>query len=53
MKFDINEVAFIKNALEGCNIKVADAKAVTVILTKLEKEFDRLYKIEEKNNVPA
>jgi len=50
MKLDINEVAFIKNALDGCSIKVSDAAAVTKILEKLEKEFERLFKLEEKKD---
>ena len=48
MKLDINEVAFVKNALEGCTVKVSDAKAVSEIMTKLDKEFERLFKLEEK-----
>ena len=48
MKLDINEVAFVKNALEGCTVKVSDAKAVSQIMDKLSKEFERLFKLEEK-----
>tara|TARA_R100001224_G_C4022216_1_gene149737 strand:+ start:178 stop:327 length:150 start_codon:yes stop_codon:yes gene_type:complete len=48
MKLDIDEVAFVKSALEGCSIKVSDAKAVGAIMDKLQKEFDRLFKLQDK-----
>tara|TARA_R100001510_G_C7545454_1_gene131261 strand:- start:226 stop:390 length:165 start_codon:yes stop_codon:yes gene_type:complete len=48
MKFDINEIHFVKSALEVTTIKVSDAKFAGDILTKLDKEFQRLQKLESK-----
>jgi histidyl-tRNA synthetase len=48
MKFEINEVFFLKNAAEATNIKASDAHTVSALLTKLDKEFMRLQKLEEK-----
>ena len=48
MKLDINEVAFLKNALDGCSIKVSDAGFVYGITTKIDKEFERLVKLQDK-----
>jgi hypothetical protein len=48
MKLDINEVAFVKNALDGCSVKVSDAGFVHGIMTKIEKEFERLVKLQDK-----
>tara|TARA_Y100001972_G_scaffold94455_1_gene115952 strand:+ start:526 stop:678 length:153 start_codon:yes stop_codon:yes gene_type:complete len=47
MKFDIDEVAFVKQALDGCTIKISDAKRVSIIVSKIEKEFERLAKLQE------
>ena len=48
MKLDINEIHFVRTALNSCSIKVSDAKYVSDILVKLDKEFERLQVIEEK-----
>ena len=48
MKLEINEVFFLKNALESVNIKASDAPTVAKTLDKLEREFTRLQKLEEK-----
>jgi len=48
MKLDINEIYFLKQASESVNIKVTDAKFATVLMEKLDKEFERLQKAEEK-----
>lgn len=48
MKLNITEVHFCKAAVESVNVKASDAKAVASLLEKLDKEFDRLQKIEEK-----
>ena len=48
MKFDLNEIHFVKSALEVATIKVSDAKFAGDILTKLDKEFQRLQKLEAK-----
>ena len=56
MKLDINEVHFLKQASASVNIKASDAKFATVLLEKLDKEFERLQKIEIKKSkdcVPA
>ena len=48
MKLEINEVFFIKNALESVSIKASDAPVVAKTMEKLDKEFVRLQKLEEK-----
>lgn len=48
MKFEINEIAFVKNALDSCTIKVSDATFVSTIMSKFDREFERLVKLEEK-----
>jgi len=48
MKLEINEVFFLKNALESVNIKASDAPVVAKTMEKLDKEFVRLQKLEEK-----
>ena len=45
---DINEVQILNQAISNSTIKGSDAKTVSVIITKLEKEFERLYKLQEK-----
>ena len=51
MKLSITEVYFCKQACESTNIKASDAKVVVTLLEKLEKEFSRLQKLEEKKAV--
>ena len=48
MKLDINEVSFMKDALGSVNIKASDSVFVASLITKVDKEFDRLLKLEEK-----
>ena len=48
MKLDINEIHFVKSALEVATIKVSDANFASSLLNKLDKEFERLQKIELK-----
>lgn len=48
MKLDINEVYFLKQAVEQVNIKASDAPNVAKTIEKLDKEFVRLQKLEEK-----
>lgn len=48
MKLDITEVALCKKSVENQTIKASDAKVVGDLVSKLEKEFDRLLKLEEK-----
>ena len=47
MKLDIDEVFFLKSAIANVQIKVSDAPAVAAVVTKLEKEFSRLQKLQE------
>lgn len=48
MKIDIAEAYFMKEALKTVNIRATDAPAVAALISKLDKEFDRLQKLEEK-----
>lgn len=48
MKLNITEVHFIQQAVNSVSIKASDASFVSTLVTKLEKEFDRLQKAEEK-----
>ena len=48
MKVEIAEVFFIKEAMKTVSIKATDAPMVGKLMEKLDKEFDRLQKIEEK-----
>lgn len=50
MKLEIQEVYLLHEALKGCTIKGSDAPMVSKTLDKLEKEFDRLQKLEEKKS---
>ena len=42
MKLNIQEVFFLKNAVENSTVKGADAPFVTEVLGKLVKEFTKL-----------
>lgn len=48
MKLDITEVYLVKQSVENQTIKATDAKAVMGLIEKLDKEFVRLQKLEEK-----
>ena len=48
MKLDITEVYLVKQSVENQTIKATDAKTVTSLIEKLDKEFVRLQKLEEK-----
>jgi len=48
MKFDINEVQILNQAISNSTIKGSDAKVVSSIILKLEKEFERQYTLQEK-----
>lgn len=48
MKLDISEVFFVKSAIDSCSIKASDAGMVYSLQVKIDKEFDRLKKIEDK-----
>lgn len=49
MKLDINEIHFVKSALQNATVKVSDAKFAGGVMEKLDKEFERLAKLEEKS----
>lgn len=53
MKLNITEIHFVKQSVEAVSIKASDAPLVSDLLSKLDKEFERLQKIEEKNAQPA
>ena len=48
MKLDINEVYFLKQAVGEVNIKASDAPNVARTIEKLDREFVRLQKLQEK-----
>jgi hypothetical protein len=50
MKLDLTEVYFLQQASVNVSVKAKDARLVANLLEKLDKEFDRLQKIEEKKN---
>jgi acylphosphatase len=50
MKLDLTEVYFLQQASVNVSVKAKDARLVADLLEKLDKEFDRLQKIEEKKN---
>lgn len=53
MKLEIKEVFFIKQAVEQATIKASDALFVAKTIEKLDKEFVRLQKIEDKKQLSA
>lgn len=48
MKLEIEEVQILNQALSNSTIKGSDAKKISIIITKLEKEFERQYKLQQK-----
>lgn len=48
MKLDTTEIHFIKQAVERVSISAKDAPYVAELIAKVDKEFMRLQKIEEK-----
>ena len=48
MKLEINEVGFLREAINTVTIKASDAPNVASVMSKLDKEFNRLVKIEDK-----
>jgi hypothetical protein len=47
MKLEINEVYFVKESIKSITIKASDAPAISKLMEKLDKEFERLQKLEE------
>lgn len=52
MKLEINEVFFLGQVVEKVNISAKDAHLVSKLITKIEKEFERLQKLESKKKEP-
>jgi len=52
MKLDITEVYFLSEVTKKATIKATDSHTVSCLMNKLEKEFARLQKIEEKKQEP-
>lgn len=50
MKLSITEIHFVKQSVENVSIKASDAPIVSELLLKLDKEFERLQKIEDKKS---
>jgi hypothetical protein len=48
MKLDVTEVYFLSEVVKTATIKAADATIVSELMQKLNKEFTRLQKAEEK-----
>lgn len=48
MKLEIDEVGFLREAISTVTIKAKDAPNVASVMSKLDKEFDRLIKVEDK-----
>lgn len=48
MKLEIDEVGFLREAVKSVTIKGSDAPNVASVMSKLDKEFDRLIKVEDK-----
>ena len=53
MKLEISEVYFIQQAVTQVNIKASDAPVVAALIGKLDKEFTRLQKLEDKKQAAA
>jgi len=51
MKLEIKEVYFLRQAIEQVTIKASDAGVVAKTIDKLNREFSRLQKLEEKKQV--
>lgn len=53
MKLDITEVYLVKQSVENQTIKATDAKTVLSLIEKLDKEFVRLQKLEQKKEATS
>lgn len=51
MKFDLTEIYFLQQASENVTVKAKDARVVANLMDKINKEFERLQKAEEKKNL--
>ena len=50
MKLDITEVYFLAEVTRQANIKASDAGTIVSLMGKLEKEFERLQKLQQKED---
>lgn len=48
MKLDIQEIYILQQSLANITIKASDAPAVALVMNKLNKEYERLEKLESK-----
>jgi|TARA_Y100000310_G_C20217938_1_gene594398 hypothetical protein len=48
MKLELLEIRLVTQAVGGATMKGADAPLVAALLSKLEKEYNRLEKLEKK-----
>ena len=51
MKLDISEVHFLAEVTKQANIKASDARTIVSLMGKLEKEFERLQKLQQKEDL--
>ena len=50
MKLDLTEVYFINEVVKSSSIKASDAQTVADLMSKLDKEFTRLQKLQQKED---
>lgn len=48
MKLDLTEVHLVRTSVSNQTIKATDAKVVGQLMEKLDKEFERLQKLDDK-----
>ncbi len=53
MKLELTEVFFIKQAIEQVTIKSTDAHVVSKVMEKVDREFSRLKKLDDKTKVAS
>jgi hypothetical protein len=53
MKLDIQEIHILQQAIANITIKASDAPKVAIVIEKLDKEFERLQKLEEKKQATS
>ena len=53
MTLNLQEVHFLRQSTEAVNIKASDAPVVAGLITKLDKEFERLSAKAEKESAAA
>lgn len=48
MKLTFDEIVFVKTAVAAVSIKASDAPLVAKVIEKMDRESDRLYKLQVK-----